>query len=141
MVNLKVIVSSEIALTLQNRQVCDMTEFHITDPVHGKLTSWRGSVQNEYFSIIFIKGILVVSLVERECKLGECSINYAMTEGLENALKECKDNPEQGSQISSDYANNQSVEDQKNISFTDVMKSLNWNYSTDAKIHSDLFYN
>ena len=117
--------------------MCDVTEHHLTDPLLGKMASWRGSVEEEYFSIIFAKGILTVSLVEREYNLGHSAVNFAMSERLFRILKENKDNAALRTTETLDYYIKQNQKEQKEISFIDVMVILEWRYAERAKIYYD----
>ena len=136
MVKFEIIIAPEIASLYQNRVVCDVCEYHITDPLLGKMASWRGSVKDEYFSILFVKGVLTVSLVERECQLGHSAINYAMSECLFKALKENKEEILK-TDATFDYYTKQSVKEQNEVHFIDIMVALNWNYGERAKIYYD----
>jgi hypothetical protein len=137
MVKFEVIVPPEIAVMFQDRVVCDVCEYHITDPLLGKMASWRGSVKDEYFSILFVKGVLTVSLVERECQLGHEAINYAMSELLVKALKENKEDVLK-TDSTLDYFAKQGPKEQEIVHFIDVMVILNWRYAEWAKIYYDL---
>ena len=126
MVKFKLIAPPEEALPLVNRVVCDVCESRTINPIAGKMVSWRGSVENEYFSILFLGGRLMISLVERECQLGHVSVIYAISETLDY-LK--------------DFGNVHSASINKDIdeiSFTDVMVALNWRYAENAKVDYDL---
>jgi hypothetical protein len=140
MVKFEVIVAPEIASLYQNRVVCDVCEYHITDPLLGKMASWRGSVKDEYFSILFVKGVLTVSLVERECQLGHSAINYAMSEPLVKALRENKEDILK-TDSTLDYFAKQGPKEQEIVHFIDVMVILNWRYAERAKINYDTLMN
>jgi hypothetical protein len=140
MVKFEIIVPPEIAVMFQDRVVCDVTEYHITDPVLGKMASWRGSVKDEYFSILFVKGVLTVSLVERECQLGHNALNYGMSEALFKALKENKESLLK-TDATFDYYVKQSPKEQEVVHFIDVMVALNWRYAERAKIYYDVLMN
>ena len=129
MVKFKIIAPPEEALPLVNRVVCDVCESRNTNPIAGKIVSWRGSVENEYFSILFLGGRLLISLVERECQLGHVSVIYAMSETLSNSLISLKD------EIDNSFILKKEIDE---ISFTDVMVALNWRYAENAKIDYDL---
>jgi len=137
MVKFEIIVPPIIAAMLQDRTVCDVCESHQTDSLLGKIVSWRGSVEEEYFSIIFAKGILTVSLVEREYNLGRSAVNFAMSEHLFKVLKESKDNAALRTTAVFDYHMKRSQKEQEEISFIDVMVILEWRYAERAKIYYD----
>ncbi len=124
-------------MLFQNRVVCDVTEYKINTPV-GPASSWRGSVAEEYFSITFLKGILTISLVERECQLGHNVVNYAISEALSQALSVAGSNATMITEAHHNYSLKQCPKEQKEISFTDVMVVLGWRYVENAKIHYDL---
>ena len=136
MVKFEIIIPPEIAEKFQRRVVCDVTESHITDPLLGKMASWRGSVNEEYFSILFVKGMLTIALAERECQLSYSAINYAMSECLFKALKENKEEILK-TDATFDYYTKQSVKEQNEVHFIDIMVALNWNYGERAKIYYD----
>jgi hypothetical protein len=137
MVKFEIILPPEQAVLLQNRTVCDVCEYHITDPLLGKMASWRGSVKDEYFSILFVKGVLTVSLVERECQLGHEAINFAMSEPLFKALRENQDEILK-TDATFDYFVKQSPKEQEVVHFIDVMVVLDWRYAERAKIYYDV---
>lgn len=139
MVKFKLTVPIEKAITLTNRVVCDVLEIRTNTPILGKMVNWRGSVNEEYFSILFFKGILVVSLEERECRLGQDSVNYAMTESLDKAISGAPaDDAVARTDASFDYYLKVSPKESDEISFTDVMVALYWKYAPNAKIDYDL---
>jgi hypothetical protein len=140
MVKFETILPPEVASMFQNRTVCDVTEYHITDPLLEKMASWRGSVKDEYFSILFVKGVLTVSLVERECQLGHTAVNYALSEPLFKALRE---NQEEilKTDAAFDYYVKQSPKEQDVVHFIDIMVALNWRYAERAKIYYDVLMN
>lgn len=136
MVKFSPLLPPESASLFQNRLVCDVVERHIDH--HGILiSSWRGSVADEYFSIMFMAGILTVSLVERECLLGQNAVNYAMSETLANSLKVAGDNAIMSTEATFNYNLKQGPKEQKEISFTDVMVVLGWQYKEGVKVDYD----
>lgn len=137
MVKFSLLLPQEAAVLFQNRVVCDVTDYHVDTSV-GPASSWRGSVAEEYFSIMFLRGILTVSLVERECQLGHDAVNYAMSETLANSLKVAGDNAIMTTEANFNYNLKQSQKEQKEISFTDVMVVLGWQYKEGAYIHHDM---
>ena len=137
MVKFNPLLPQEAAVLFQNRVVCDVTQFQMDTPA-GPVTSWRGSVAEEYFSIMFLRGILTVSLVERECQLGTNAVNYAVSETLANSLKVAGDNAIMTTEANFNYNLKQSPKEHKDISFTDVMVVLGWQYKEGAHIHYDL---
>lgn len=139
MVKFEVTAPDKQTETLKNRVVCDVCQSFRTDPLLGKIVNWRGSVADEYFSILFFKGILVVSLEEREMMLGHNSVKYAMSESLVKALKGAPtDDAIARTEASFDYYLKVSPKETDEISFTDVMVALFWRYAPNAKIDYDL---
>lgn len=131
MVKFKIIADEKIAKTVQDRVVCDITELRLNnfeqDPTLGKIVSWRGTVNDEFFSILFVKGLLEISLVEREMLLGQNLIFYARTE--------LSDNANNNANIS--YSLKDSNLEQDNITFVDVMVTLKWKYAPNVKFYHD----
>jgi hypothetical protein len=137
MVKFSPLLPQEAAVLFQNRLVCDVTEYKMDTPA-GPVSAWRGSVAEEYFSITFIRGILTLSVVERECQLGQNAVNYAMSSALSEPLKVAGDNAIMATEAHFNYNLKQAAKEQKEISFTDVMVVLGWQYKEGAHIHYDL---
>ena len=138
MVKFEITVPLEKAVTLTSRVVCDVLETRTATTMFGQMVNWRGSVAEEYFSILFFKGMLVVSLEEREGQLGQNSVNYAMSQSLSKALKEAPEEAIARTEACFDYYLKISPKESKEISFTDVMVALFWKYAPNAKIDYDL---
>lgn len=136
MVKFEITVPVEQALPLASRTVCDVCQSYRTDPLLGKMVNWRGSVKDEYFSILFFKGILVVSLEEREMMLGHNAVKYAMSSALAAAIKGDASAPER-TEASFDYYLKICPKEIETVSFTDVMAALAWKYAPNAKIDYD----
>lgn len=130
MVKFEVIVAPPVALTVQHRTVCDVTEYRYITEL-GKVISWRGSLNEEYFSILFAKGLLAVSISENEIYLGYNSLHYALTEKA-FAI----------SNNSVDATNKYSIEDVdkdiEKMTFVDVLIALNWRYAPNVKVWHDM---
>jgi hypothetical protein len=137
MVKFSPLLPQGAAALFSNRVVCDVTQYQMDTPA-GPVTSWRGSVAEEYFSIMFLRGILTVSLVERECQLGTNAVNYAMSANLAESLKVAGDNAIMSTESHFNYNTKQSQKEHKEVSFTDVMVVLGWQYKEGAFIHYDL---
>ena len=120
-------------ILLQNRIVCDVTEHRMTT-LPESLVSWRGSVAEEYFTVMFLRGILTVSLVERECQLGYNAVNYAISEALSQSLAVADSNSIMATEAHYNYSLKQGPKEQKEISFTDVMVVLGWTYKEGVKV-------
>ena len=134
MVKFVPLLPQDASALLQNRVVCDVTENHLTTALFESIVSWRGSVAEEYFSIMFLRGILTVSLVERECQLGYNAVNYAMSEALSQTLNVAGDNAIMTTEAHFNYNIKQGPKEQKEISFTDVMVVLGWQYKEGVKV-------
>lgn len=131
----------EQSTLFQNRTVCDVTEYRINHPAVGKMASWRGSVETEYFNIVFVKGMLTVSLAERECQVADLdhTFNYAMSEHLKQALDKATGNDAVSAlEARYNFEQVQEPKDQEAISFTDVMVALNWRYRPGVKVDYDM---
>ena len=138
MVNFQITLPKEDALQLQGRIVEYVCKTQIINPTFGKMTTWRGSLENEYFSIMFICGILVVSVVEREMQLGDISVSYAESESLTKAINTINGADDATvEKIREEYNQNTSKKEQDEITFDDVMLTLNWRYAPLAKVDED----
>jgi hypothetical protein len=136
MVNFKITLSKEKALLLQNRIVECVTKTSQTHPLYGKLSVWRGALENEYFEIMFLGGVVVVSVEEREMELGKRSVTYAESQSLLDSAELVKGaSPElQGSIIQEEYTKVIAKCEQNEITFADIMFILNWQYAEGAKV-------
>ena len=144
MIKFELIVTPEIAAPFQNKQVCDVQEYHITHAIHGKMASWNGSVNDEYFHIIFVKGMLIVSVAERECQLSKTGyiINYAMSESLTNALSFNNKESVESIEAKYNYEHIYEPKEQSEINFDDIMAALKWCYKDEnVKIDYDMLMN
>ena len=139
MVKFALTTALPVALTLQNRVVCDVEEFKQSHPFFGRFIAWRGSLAEEYFNAMFMRGLLTVSVAERECHLPDNICNYAIAEPLakyasmvSNAITPIGDVA-----AIKEYHEKQLPKDLAEINFTDVMVVLNWRYASNAKIFYD----
>jgi hypothetical protein len=112
-------------IQVQNRIVCDVSEFQsrIEDV---EVKSWTGSTNEEYFCICFVKGILTITIEERECHVGRKQINYGVSEDLKTLLVNAQKNNGNAQQVAVEYVSSGYIQDVKNISFKDVVKVLKW---------------
>ena len=131
MVKFTPLLPQDAAALFHNRFVCDVIENRLTT-LPEPIVSWRGSVAEEYFSVMFLRGILTVSLSERECQLGYNAVNYAMSEALSQALSVAGDNSIMTTEAHFNYNTNRGIKEQKEISFTDVMVVLGWQYKDES---------
>lgn len=137
MVKFKQVKKEEEAEKVKNRVVCDVCEAH-HQSVYGEFVNWRGSTETEYFSIIFLKGILTVSIDEREQRVGNDPLNVAMSEKLADMFMSAKGDLEKTASAVK-YNREEYPKEIKTVSFTDVMVLLNWKYAPNAKIDYDPF--
>ena len=139
MIELDIIVPGEVAAPLQNRLVCDLLETRATIPGIGRIVSWRGSTQEEYFSILFVRGIFSVSVNERECLLNDSIVNYAMSMALSKAMKGFPGRDESAKQEDiQNYLDILADKEMDEITFADAMMLLNWTYKLGAKVDCNL---
>lgn len=136
MVKFSTVIQPQVAELLSGRVVCDVCEYHLTNPLVGKMSMWRGSVEQEYFSITFMRGILTVSLVEREMLLGHSAINFAIVSELAEVM--ARGDSIATAEATYNYSLKQSDKHQKEISFTDVMVALGWRYKEGVKPDYDM---
>jgi len=139
MIKFNVDAPPEKALPLQNRVVEYVCKTRTNHPEFGLMTTWKGAVENEYFSILFIRGILIVSVVERECQLGHVSVPYAESMTLTHAIRavDGADNSVK-LEVQNDYNKNTSQKEQDDITFDDVMECLKWKLKENVKVDEDL---
>jgi len=108
----------------------DVSEYsEISNIQFGNYKAWFGSTETEYFSIIFVRAILTISIAEREMELGKKTINYAILTKLYNNL----DNKSK-EQAESDFIKYNMYgykEDLKHVTFDDIMTVLKWTYYSD----------
>lgn len=122
-----------------NRVICDVEEFSI-DTVYGKAKAWKGSVEEEYFSLLFVNGMLTLCINEREMFMGTEPIAVAMSKPLKDAVEMSKIDEQDGLQMTKDYTESGKMDDDiKNITLKDCMKILRWKIKPDAKIFFDNF--
>lgn len=129
---------------IQNKVVCDVTEYHIKSPM-GSVLNWRGSVLEEYFSILFLRGVMTVSVEARECLIGSHCINYGMSEKLIESLEKDSQRHKGKSKLTgfpeNDYLKSEAEIEIKAVTFTDIAAALNWKFSPNFKQYVDYFNN
>ncbi len=54
---------------LQKRIVYDVEEFIDEESPSGRFNMWKGSTKDEYFTVVLMRGILTISIEERECHM------------------------------------------------------------------------
>ncbi len=135
MINFKHCLTPEKALPLQNRVVECVTKLSESHIAFGKISIWRGALKDEYFSIMFIGGVVIVSVEEREMELGKRSVTYAESQSLLDSAELIKGaSPELQGSIQAEYTNVISKREQNEITFSDMMFILNWQYVEGAKV-------
>lgn len=127
-------IDGETAARIQNKIVQDVTEFCILS-LAGKHRSWQGSTEKEYFSVVFINGVLSVSISEREMRLLEEARIYALSTEMIKAANEVDEI--RRTEMVYNYLNTTFISDIKEITFEDVMKVLNWKPKNNLKIGFD----
>jgi hypothetical protein len=134
MVNFQITLPKESVLPLQGRIVESVYKTSTIHPIFGKMTTWRGALENEYFSILFIGGVLVVSVAEREYQLGHVSVNYAESKSLLDMAELIKgSSSEMKIELQKDY-NVISKKEQDEVKFEDLLPILDWRYAQFAKV-------
>jgi hypothetical protein len=125
---------------IANRKVCDVVEYDM-DTLLGPMKAWKGSVEEEYFSLIFADGIVSLAINGQEMMLGSEATNIAMAEELHEANLIADNNYEAAIQLIQDYRSEKFYQDCKEILFDDICKLLNWTKKPDMKYHKDLLLN
>jgi hypothetical protein len=124
-------VTADQKKKLQDKKVCDVTEM-VLPSIIGYYKGWIGSTEEEYFSIVFVKGIITVSLEEREFRLGREPINYSVVDSLHESLI----GPITAAKKTTVdlYNTKLYLDDVKLLTFKDVMKSLKWKLDTGVEV-------
>lgn len=139
MVKFEITATPEESTPLLNRVVCDVFESKRNDPAIGLMANWRGSVKDEYFSILFLRGILVVSVEERECNLGHNSVKLAMSKQLFEAVQGMDgENAVERTEKTFDYFTQGYSKEIEEICFADVMEVLGWQCAENVKTDFDM---
>jgi len=141
MINFKLCLTDEEAKPLQNRFVEHVVKTSTQHPLLGKISVWRGTLKEEFFTVMFVGGVVVVSVAEREMKLGDPSINYAESQSMLDTAEAVKTASEEGKVLlQSNYRDVVAKNEQDTITFADLMFILKWEYVEGAKVdESDLF--
>jgi hypothetical protein len=123
---------------IQNKKVCDVVEFIVPSDL-GYYKGWIGSTENEYFSVAFVKGVLSVSLEEREMRVGWDITNVAMVSYLHDLLTTKKMDVSTINHIVDVYNKESCENDIKSVKFTDIMKVLDWKFKS-RKVKVDIHF-
>lgn len=140
MVILQSIVPPEKLEPFKGKTVEYVCKSFLTSPFLGKVPGWRGALENEYFSIGFVSGVLAVSISECEYKLGasETTLSLAESKTLSNMLTALKGEDELLLQkVQLGYHKNIAPQEQMEITLEDIMAFLDWKYAQLAKIDED----
>jgi len=122
-----------------NRKICDVEEFSITT-MYGNAKAWKGSTETEYFSLLFVNGMLTLCISEREMFLGTEPIAVAMAKKLKESVELSKVDELAGLQMTQSYTDSGEMDnDIKNITLKDCMGVLQWKLKRNAKIFFDNF--
>jgi hypothetical protein len=126
---------------LAQRVVCDIQEFSLNDTVLGPVKAWKGSTEEEYFSLLFNNGMLTLCISEREMFLGTEPIGVAMVTELREAVDVSKTNEGMGLKLTQLYTRGGKLEeDVKNITLSDCLEVLGWEVKDGVKIFFDNFF-
>ncbi len=135
MITFKICLSDEQATPLQNRMVECVTKSTAIHPIYGKYVMWRGTTELEFFTVMFVGGVLVLSLAEREFNLVDSAINYAESQTLLDTAELVKgSSPEMQVELQRNYSGVIAKREQNEITFADVMFILKWQYVEGAKV-------
>jgi hypothetical protein len=122
-------VTDELRKRIEKKKVCNVVEYILLSHA-GPYKGWLGSVEDEYFSITFVKGIVSISLDEREMRLGWTINNYGMVEHLHKILVSKNIKFETIQKLADAYNLIGADHDTMNITFHDVMKVFNWKFKS-----------
>jgi hypothetical protein len=132
-------VSKEDVERIQNKKVLDITEFdEYSSIVFGYYKYWMGSTEEHYFSICYIKGLLSISLEEREMFLGKFPINYAIATELIDAMSDVKNDQQAAFDVADKYNLNGYLKTYKEIKVEDVLEVLKWEKSENVKVKTGI---
>jgi len=135
MINFKHCLTPDKALPLQNKVVECVTKTSTQHTIFGKVNIWRGALTEEYFSVMFIGGVVVVSVSERECHIGEKTVSYAESQSLLDTAELVKGSaPEMQQELQKHYNEVIAKKEQDEVTFADMMFILNWQYVEGAKV-------
>lgn len=122
---------------IQNRKIMDIVEYDEFSKNLGgyHFKQWVGSTETEYFSILFVKGLLNVCVEERESDLGKNPINYAISKRLVDKMSIVKNDLSKVMEESEKYNNVGYYEDHKEVHLKEVLKVLKWKrFSRNVKV-------
>ena len=62
----RLVLEEEKAKAFQGKTVEYACKTMMTNPMFGRFPSWRGTLSDSFFTIVFVGGLLEVSVAERE---------------------------------------------------------------------------
>lgn len=141
MINFKNCLTDEQAAKFQNKVVEDVVKSSTSSPLLGKVSVWRGSLKDEFFQVMFVGGVVVVTTAEREMQLGENSENYAESQTMLDTAELVQGSSEEmKAELQANYRDVIAPKEQEEITFADLMFLLKWEYAEGAKVdETDLF--
>lgn len=128
MVKFKIFQFTDEAIkkSIQNKKVANVAEHEVDHVIHGRYKLWKGTTELEYFTISFIKGIITISICEREYQIMDNIFHYAVLKDLSEELERVnKDNKSLNPIIQPEYNFDKDLD---TIKFSDVMRILKWKY-------------
>lgn len=125
---------------LKGKIVGNVEEFSLNDDYLGPTKAWKGSTEEEYFSLLFTNGMLSLCISEREMYLTKDPIGVAIAPALSEAVKISDVDDVKGLELTKLYTDgNQSKEDVENLTFGDILEILGWKQKTGSKLFFDNF--
>lgn len=135
MINFKIKLTKEEAAKWQNRKVEYVSKSTSLHPTFGKFSTWVGALENEYFTILFLGGVIILSVAEREFILGQNNLVFAEATSLLQATELIKGStPEIQQDIQNQYNTIVSLQEQNEITFNNLMSILNWQYTDESVV-------
>jgi len=123
--------------SVKNRLIEYVTEYKIKSIDGKKYVGWYGTTETEFFSIVFVGGVVSVSLAERQMQIGESYCLPLIVSKLEKAA--LIDDQMEKIRILSKYNLNYANRDLEKATFKDIMKPLGWKFaSKKVKVQYDL---
>lgn len=124
---------------LSKRKVCNVEEFEL-ETLLGPAKFWKGSTEEEYFTLLFTNGMLTLCFNEREMLLDQDPVGVGMVAELREAVDVSKTDEAKGLELTQAYTGGPKFEgDVKNITFGDALEVLGWEMKDGAKIMFDNF--
>lgn len=124
---------------LSKKKVCNVEEFELKTLL-GPAKFWKGSTEEEYFTLLFTNGMLTLCFNEREMLLDQDPVGVGMVAELREAVDISKTDEAKGLKLTQTYTDSPKFdEDVKNITLCDVLEVLGWELKDGAKIMFDSF--